>query len=43
MDSRPTTAAFEENSLISYLHRPEDKVVDILATRTIQPESELIR
>ena len=35
---RDTTAAFEDDSLISYLHNAE-KVVDILAIRTINPES----
>ena len=37
---RPTTAEFKDNSLISYLQKPEDsKVIDIIATRTINPES----
>lgn len=39
---RPTTSEFKENSLISYLHKPEDKVIDILATRTINPTSKFL-
>ena len=39
---RPTTAEFKDNSLITYLQRPEDaKIIDIIATRTISPESKL--
>ena len=38
---RPTTAEYKDNSLISYLQTPEDHgTVDIVATRTIKPDSE---
>ncbi len=36
---RPATAEFKDDSLITYLYN--DKVIDILATRTINPTSKL--
>ncbi len=37
---RPATAEFKDDSLITYLYN--DKVIDILATRTIIPTSKFV-
>ena len=36
---RDTRAEFKNSSLITYLFKPDDKVIDITATRTINPTS----
>jgi hypothetical protein len=36
---RDATSEFTNNSLISYLKKPDEKIIDIIATRTIEPAS----
>jgi hypothetical protein len=34
---RKATAEFKDNTLMTYLHKPEDDVIDVIAIRTIDP------